>query len=78
MRGFRPAHIHIKVSYPGFETLTTQLYFEGDPYLWPNDACGPGCRSNDPKRIIDLHPEGEGKVLKGDFTMYLKPATPEQ
>ncbi len=29
---FRPAHIHIKVSAPGYETITTQLYFEGDPY----------------------------------------------
>ena len=29
---YRPAHIHIKVSAPGFQTLTTQLYFEGDPY----------------------------------------------
>lgn len=31
-RRYRPAHIHVKVSAPGFETLTTQLYFDGDPY----------------------------------------------
>jgi catechol 1,2-dioxygenase len=78
MRGFRPAHIHIKVSYPGFETLTTQLYFEGDPYLWPNDACGPGCRSKDPERIVALNPEGEGKVLEGSLNMFMKPVAPEQ
>ena len=30
---FRPAHIHIKVWVDGVEKLTTQLYFEGDPYL---------------------------------------------
>jgi protocatechuate 3,4-dioxygenase beta subunit len=29
---FRPAHIHVKVSAPGYVLLTTQLYFEGDPY----------------------------------------------
>ena len=29
---FRPAHIHVKVSAPGYQLLTTQLYFEGDPY----------------------------------------------
>jgi protocatechuate 3,4-dioxygenase beta subunit len=29
---FRPAHIHAKVSADGFALLTTQLYFEGDPY----------------------------------------------
>ncbi len=30
-RKFRPAHIHAKVHIPGRPSLTTQLYFEGDP-----------------------------------------------
>lgn len=34
---FRPSHVHIKVTPHGFGTLTTQLYFEGDPYI-ANDA----------------------------------------
>ena len=29
---YRPAHIHVKVKAPGHPLLTTQLYFEGDPY----------------------------------------------
>jgi protocatechuate 3,4-dioxygenase beta subunit len=29
---YRPAHIHVKVSAPGYVLLTTQLYFVGDPY----------------------------------------------
>ena len=29
----RPGHIHLKVGAPNQPTLTTQLYFEGDPYL---------------------------------------------
>jgi hypothetical protein len=29
---YRPAHIHVKVRAPGYTELTTQLYFEGDPY----------------------------------------------
>ena len=29
---YRPAHVHAKVSAPGYRTLTTQLYFDGDPY----------------------------------------------
>jgi protocatechuate 3,4-dioxygenase beta subunit len=29
---YRPAHIHVKASAPGYRLLTTQLYFEGDPY----------------------------------------------
>ena len=31
-RRYRPAHVHVKVAAPGFRPLTTQLYFEGDPY----------------------------------------------
>lgn len=30
---FRPAHLHLKVTYPGKEPLTTQIYFNGDPYV---------------------------------------------
>ena len=29
----RPGHIHLKVGVPNQPTLTTQLYFEGYPYL---------------------------------------------
>lgn len=31
--GWRCRHIHFKVSCPGFEDLTTQMYFEGDPWI---------------------------------------------
>lgn len=34
---YRPSHIHLKITPPGFATLTTQLYFEGDQYI-PIDA----------------------------------------
>ena len=34
---FRPSHIHFKITPPGFNTLITQLYFEGDTYI-PTDA----------------------------------------
>ena len=34
---FRPSHIHFKIIPPGFSTLITQLYFQGDPYI-PSDA----------------------------------------
>jgi catechol 1,2-dioxygenase len=29
---YRPRHIHFQVSHAGYTQLTTQLYFEGDPY----------------------------------------------
>ena len=34
---YRPSHIHFKITPPGFSTLITQLYFQGDPYI-PSDA----------------------------------------
>lgn len=38
---YRPAHIHFRVTCPGFTELITQLYFEGDPYIaadpWASD-----------------------------------------
>ena len=30
---FRPAHIHVKVSHPTCRPLTTQIYFEDDPWI---------------------------------------------
>ena len=30
---WRPAHLHVIVSAPGHRSLTTALYFEGDPYV---------------------------------------------
>jgi protocatechuate 3,4-dioxygenase beta subunit len=31
--GWRCRHIHFKISQPGVESLTTQMYFEGDPLI---------------------------------------------
>ncbi len=31
-RLFRPAHVHVKVSAPGFQPVLSQLYFHDDPY----------------------------------------------
>ncbi|MEQ1899960.1 MAG: intradiol ring-cleavage dioxygenase [Devosia sp.] len=30
---YRPAHIHFMISHPGYETLVTHLFVDGDPYL---------------------------------------------
>jgi catechol 1,2-dioxygenase len=30
---FRPSHLHVRLSHPGYSTLTTQIYFAGDAYL---------------------------------------------
>lgn len=75
MKGFRPAHIHVRVYHPDYEVLITQLYFRGDPFLWPRDACGSACKSDDPLRIIELKQTGEkdGEVFKGTFNIVLSP-----
>jgi catechol 1,2-dioxygenase len=67
--GGRPAHIHLTVSAPGHEPLTTQLYFKGDPVL-DHDACGGACNSDDPHRILELRRQGGG--LAGTFDVVLK------
>ena len=63
--GPRPAHIHFTVSKPGHTALTTQLYFEGDPNLGPDDSC---CNSEDRERIIAL---GSTVPLRGTFDIVL-------
>ena len=51
---YRPSHIHFKITPPGFSTLITQLYFQGDPYI-PTDAASVNSGSFDAThRIIPL------------------------
>jgi protocatechuate 3,4-dioxygenase beta subunit len=62
--GGRPRHIHVKVRAPGFQELTTQIYFKGDPNLG-NDFS----RSAEAARTIELT---SGKDMKkGMFNVYL-------
>lgn len=71
--GFRPAHIHFTITHPDFAPLTTQLYFAGDPYLPPNDACGAACNSDEADRVIVLRRSGRrGAVLRGTFDVVLR------
>lgn len=69
-KSYRPAHIHFRVSSPGYKTLVTQLYFSGDPYLAPNDPCGRACRSGDTARIVELRKETS--LYTGYFPIILK------
>lgn len=64
---FRPRHIHFKIGAAGGDTLTTQLYFEGDTDIagdpWASDASAEG-------RIIPLTEDAEGN-LHGVFDVSL-------
>jgi|GEM_PF-695073 len=73
--GYRPAHVHFKVSAEGRVPLTTQLYFAGDPYLHPNDSCTT-CGSDEPTLIIPLKP-GSGAdagTSSSEWTVVLESA----
>ena len=77
--GYRPAHIHFKVTVPGYHPLTTQLYFKDDPYLGPNDSCGP-CNSEDPTLVVDLHylsREAGAGIWTGIFNIVLESLKPQ-
>lgn len=76
---WRPAHLHFRISAPGYETLVTHVFRDGDPYL-DSDAVF-GVRSS---LVADWlrHPAGptpDGKVLETpfhtlDFDFVLNPA----
>ena len=68
---WRPAHIHLLVTAPGHRTLTTQLFFTGDPYLG-NDVAS----ADKPELTLDPQPTGnaapgfEGEVRSDrDFVL---------
>lgn len=44
MASMRPAHLHVRLTHPGFQPLTTQLFFAQDPHLHsdPAEAVRPG------------------------------------
>lgn len=61
-RQYRPAHVHVKVSAPGFAPLTTQLYFDGDPY----NKVDPFIKS---PLVMRLGDDGNAKSARFDFAL---------
>lgn len=60
---FRPAHIHFRITPPGFPLLTTQLYFEGDPDNASDAASSINSGIyNATERIISLTEDGDGNL----------------
>lgn len=52
---YRPAHFHMMISAPSYQSLVTQLYFTGDPYLKDDESSASPIAK---KRVL--------KVKKGD------------
>jgi protocatechuate 3,4-dioxygenase beta subunit len=64
---FRPSHIHFKITPPGYPTVTTQLYFQGDTSIEDDPAAGLTSGQYDAThRIIELTDDGTG-VLEGTW-----------
>ena len=63
---YRPAHIHFRVTCPGYTELITQLYFEGDPYI-ANDpwASAP----NATQRILPITMQNDAQVVTFNITL---------
>jgi catechol 1,2-dioxygenase len=49
---YRPAHIHLKIHAEGYQSVTTQFFFEGEKY----NRMDPWFK---PALVLDLKPEGE-------------------
>lgn len=61
---WRPAHLHLKVSAPGHELLTAQLYFPGDEHN--DDDIASAVK---PELILDPQPAGDGVDVAYDFVL---------
>jgi len=70
---WRPAHIHVKVEAAGYETLTTQLYFDDDAH---NTLDIPGDDFFLPELVVQLSPAvpQAGSVQNGIFNFVLAKA----
>jgi catechol 1,2-dioxygenase len=61
---WRPAHIHVKVSAPGHELLTAQLYFPGDEHNEDDIAS-----AVKPELMLDPKPAGDGETVDYGFVL---------
>ena len=65
---WRPAHLHVKVSAPGHELLTAQLYFPGDPHNEDDIAS-----AVKPELMLDPKPDADGNGVSIEYSFVLDP-----
>ncbi len=56
----RPAHFHLMISAPGYQSLVTQLYFTGDSHI-ANDLYASAPTSK--RRILEVKSTGKGRKM---------------
>jgi hydroxyquinol 1,2-dioxygenase len=64
----RPAHLHFIVSAPGYETLTTHLFVDGDPYLDGDVVFG--VKNS---LVVPFKPKPGSDLLEAKYDFGLKP-----
>ncbi len=62
----RPAHFHLMVSAPGYQSLVTQIYFTGDPYL---DKDSSSAAAEAKQRTLEVMTDGKTKKVLFDCNM---------
>ena len=67
---WRPAHLHLKVSAPGHELLTAQLYFPGDPHNEDDIAT-----ATKPELMLDIQPGPDGHGVQTSYNFILDPSS---
>lgn len=66
---WRPAHLHLKVSAPGYQLITSQLYFPGDPHN--DDDIASAVK---PELMLDPKPAADGNGIDVQYDFVLDPA----
>jgi catechol 1,2-dioxygenase len=66
---WRPAHLHLKVSAPGHQLITTQLYFPGDPHN--DDDIASAVK---PELVLDVRAAAGGAGNEVTYDFVLDPA----
>ena len=66
----RPPHIHFKVAAPGFRSLTTQMYFEGDA-LNEKDRILRALKPEGRKAVTVKFTQAPGNQLQGTFDIVI-------
>jgi len=70
---WRPAHIHLLVTAPGHRTLTTQLFFTGDPYLGNDVASADKPELTLDPQWVEAPATGNGDEVRSDRDFVLEP-----
>ncbi|MDQ0689355.1 catechol 1,2-dioxygenase [Arthrobacter sp. W4I7] len=66
---WRPAHLHLKISAPGYQLITSQLYFKGDSHVGDDIAS-----AVKPELILDPTPRADGNGREVSYDFVLDPA----